>query len=155
MDTYTRMLDKRKKPSEDMIARTIGPEATARLAALEAALAKQYNLQRALNFPFGNNYGWGYKLSHGRKHLCYAFFEEGAFTVTLQIGDEGVPCVKALLPSLQAQTQALWDGRYPCGERGGWLHIRVLSDATLSDVLALIACKVKPPKKGGAQHGEA
>lgn len=147
MDAYARMLDKRKKPTEEIIARTLGPDAAARLGALEAALGQRYSLERELRFPFGNNYGWGYKFSHRRKHLCYAFFEEGAFTVTLQVGDEGVPCVEAKLPTLQSETQALWAGRYPCGEHGGWVHLRVLSDEALADVLTLIECKVKPPKK--------
>lgn len=144
MDQYARMLDKRKKPTEEAIARYLGEESAARLRALEAHLAAQYNLTRELRFPFGNNYGWGYKLSDGRKHLCYVFFEEGAFTVTLQIGDGSVPAMEERLPSLLPQTQKLWADRYPCGDNGGWMHYRVLSDEVLPDIFALINIKAPP-----------
>lgn len=148
MDAYTRMLDKRKKPTEDMIARYLGNESAERLRQLETWLGDQYTLDRELRFPFGDNYGWGYKYSHGRKHLCYVFFEEGAFTVTLQLGDASVDAVTEKLPSLLPKTQELWANRYPCGERGGWLHFRVLDEADLQDVRTLISLKVKPSKKG-------
>ena len=45
-------------------------------------------------------------------------------------------------------SQELWQKRYPCGERGGWLHYRVLSDEELQDVFSLIKAKVKPACKG-------
>lgn len=147
MATYDRMLNKTKKPTEANIAAYLGEEGSARLAALEAFLQAHYpHLQRELRFPFGNNYGWGYKFTNGRKHLCYAFFEEGAFTVTLQIGDEGASKVDAILPTLLPRTQALWADRYPCGEHGGWIHYRALTDEELADICTLIQIKVKPPK---------
>ena len=148
MDAYARMLDKRKKPTEDMIAKYLGAESTERLRQLENWLGDQYTLNRELRFPFGDNYGWGYKYSHGRKHLCYVFFEEGAFTVTLQLGDTSVDAVTAKLPSFLPKTQELWATRYPFGERGGWLHYRVLNDAELQDACTLTALKVKPYNKG-------
>lgn len=148
MEQYARMLDKRKKPTDEAIDRYLGEESAARLHALEDHLRQTYTLNRELRFPFGNNYGWGYKYSHGRKHLCYAFFEDGAFTVTLQIGDEGAPIVEEQLATFLPQTQDLWRNRYPCGEQGGWMHFRVLSDDILTDIYALIAIKVKPPKHG-------
>lgn len=147
MDTYARMLDKKKKPTERMIEQTLGEESTARLEAFETMLRARYNLEKELRFPFGNNYGWGYKFTHGRKHLCYAFFEEGAFTVTLQLGDTAVPAVLEALPQLTPKAQALWEKRYPCGEHGGWLHDRVLEDSDLSDLITLIGTKIKPSKQ--------
>jgi hypothetical protein len=38
-----------------------------------------------LKFPFGNNYGWGYKVSSKSKHLFYIFFKRNSITVMLQI----------------------------------------------------------------------
>ena len=29
-----------------------------------------------LKFPFGNNYGWGYKISDKKKHMFYSFFKK-------------------------------------------------------------------------------
>lgn len=144
MSSYARMLDKKKKPTEDQVAKTIGPQAQAHLIQLEAFIREHYNLSRELRFPFGNNYGWGYKYSHARRHLCYVFFEEGAFTVTLQIGDQSVAALEKALPEMLPQTQALWAERYPCGDHGGWIHCRVLSDAMLPDICKLLTFKVKP-----------
>lgn len=146
MEPYARMLDKKKKPTEAVIDKYLGPESAVRLHAFEDALAARYDLEKEMKFPFGNNYGWGYKYTHGRKHLCYAFFEEGAFTVTLQLGDPIVPTIEAALPGMLDQTKALWENRYPCGEHGGWIHYRVLSDAEMNDVVTLITMKVKPAK---------
>lgn len=141
---YVRMLDKKKKPTEDAIERYLGEESAARLRAFEDRLRADYELARELRFPFGDNYGWGYKYSHKRKHLCYAFFENGAFTVTMQIGDHGVQQVEAALPQLLPETQQLWKDRYPCGDNGGWMHCRVLNDAVMDDLFVLLHIKVKP-----------
>ena len=106
----------------------LGAEALNRLDKLECWLGSRYDISRALRFPFGAPYGWGYKYSHKQTHLCYAFFERDAFTVTLQIGDARVPALEKVLPSLQLATQQLWEHRYPCGQHGGWVHLHVLSD---------------------------
>ena len=145
---YERMLNKAEQPDEQAIRETLGPEAYARLNQFEAFLNANYSLTHALKFPFGNKYGWGYKYGHKSKHLCYAFFEEGAFTVMLQLGDDCVPALIAQLDSLLLKTRELWAKRYPCGEQGGWLHYRVLSDDDLVDVCKLIQIKLtpRPPK---------
>ncbi|MCL2295850.1 MAG: DUF3788 domain-containing protein [Methanomassiliicoccaceae archaeon] len=132
-------------PDEAAIIGHLGQESYERLTALEERLGACYRLSRELKFPFGNNYGWGYKYCHASSHLCYVFFERGAFTVTLQIGDKMVPAVENIIPSLLQKTQDLWKGRYPCGECGGWVHYRVLSDEELTDVMQLIAIRKKPP----------
>lgn len=146
MAEYARMLDKRKKPTEDAINKVLGLESAARLQALELFLQDHYLLARELRFPFGDNYGWGYKFTHGRKHLCYVFFEEGAFTVTLQIDDNAVDAVEKALPSMLPQTGEIWAGRRHSGEKGGWIHYRVLSDDVLPDIEQLITLGVKPDK---------
>jgi len=139
---YERMLDKKKKPSEQDIDTYIGNEAARRLAAIEQYLSGHYDLSRELRFPFGNNYGWGYKYSHKTRHLLYVFFEKGAITVTLQVGDG--QAVEAILDTLLERTQKLWEGRYPCGDTGGWVHYRILEDAELEDIYRLTAIKCKP-----------
>lgn len=141
---YARMLDKTKKPTAKEIEAYIGAESVQKLNAFERFLNRHYTLTKNLKFPFGNNYGWGYKYSHKAKHLCYLFFESGAFTVTVQIGDKLLPSIEKILPSLLPKTNGLWENRYPCGERGGWIHYRVLSDAELSDIYELIKIKSKP-----------
>jgi len=141
---YERLLNKNEVPDETMIAEHMGRSSNERLDALECTLKKNYQLSKELKFPFGSDYGWGYKYGHRSSHLCYVFFERGSFTVTLQIGDKLVPLAESILPSLLPKTRELWEKRYPCGERGGWVHYRVLTDEELDDVVKLIAVRKRP-----------
>lgn len=143
---YERMLNKQACPSPEEISAAVGAQGRSRMEYLEQALQGRYDLRRELRFPFGNHYGWGYKYSHRSRHLCYCFFEQGAFTVTLQLGDREVPKVEEQLSGLTEKTREYWANRYPCGEQGGWIHYRVLSDEDCEDILALLAVKQKPLK---------
>lgn len=138
---YERMLNKDSLPSESEIMDTIGERGRELLTKLEQELALRYALVRELRFPFGGSYGWGYKYSHKSAHLCYVFFETGAFTVTLQIGDKQSVAVEEKAAGMLPKTQELWHNRYPCGETGGWVHYRVLNEPELRDVLVLIGIK--------------
>lgn len=142
-----RLSDKREMPDEATIQEHLGEESYKRLADMESRLYECYQLSRALRFPFGNSYGWGYKYSHKSSHLCYAFFEKDTFTVMLQIGDKQVPILESQLSSLLQKTQDLWENRYPCGARGGWIHYRVLTDDEVTDVIKLLAIRKKPSAK--------
>lgn len=115
---YERMLDGGHRPSTLEIQNTLGMKACAYLNLLETRLADLYDLRKELRFPFGNDYGWGVKYSHKAVHLVYVFFEQGAFTVMLQIGDARVPLMKESLSSWSEKARTLWENRYPCGEEG-------------------------------------
>lgn len=144
---YERLLDKAIPPTDDYIQKYLGTESYGNLVQFEKMLSDNYNLNRELKFPFGNNYGWGYKYSHKLNHLCYAFFESGAFTVTLQLGDACIPTINKILPALSEKANKLWESRYPCGAQGGWIHYRVTESIELNDILALIQAKRKPSKR--------
>ena len=107
-------------------------------------MSQQYALKRDLRFPFGNSYGWGYKYSHKSAHLCYAFFEKGAFTIMVQIGDQRVSWLEKNIDLFSPKARALWENRYPCGEHGGWVRIRVLEDTDLQDAVQFIRGKKAP-----------
>ncbi|MPM08312.1 hypothetical protein SDC9_54624 [bioreactor metagenome] len=141
---YERMLDKSAPPDDDFVKEYLGAESYGFLLQLEKFLNDHYDLKKELKFPFGNSYGWGYKYSHKSNHLCYTFFESGAFTVTLQLGDSCVPAVGKMLPALSEKANRLWRDRYPCGEQGGWIHYRVIEMNDLGDILELIKAKKKP-----------
>lgn len=143
---YERLLDKSAPPSEDFIRNYLGTESYNNLLQLENYLNEHYDLKKEMKFPFGNNYGWGYKYSHKSSHLCYAFFESGAFTITLQLGDSCVPAVNKVLPTLSAKAKELWENRYHCGKQGGWIHYRVISAGELNDIFKLISAKKKAAK---------
>jgi hypothetical protein len=74
-----RFLDKEVVPTPQEIEQRLGNEAMHRLNILDDYLKANYDVVRELKFPFGNQYGWGYKYSSKRKLLCYVFFEKGAF----------------------------------------------------------------------------
>jgi len=141
---YERMLNKKVIPSCEEIEEYVGEENYERLEKLETILSERYDLNRELKFPFGNSYGWGYKYSHRTKHLCYLFFEKDAITVTIQIGTNELEIFNRKFDSFLPKTQELWENRYLCGNGGGWIHYRILSDRELSDVLRLIAIKKMP-----------
>ena len=143
---YERLLDKNTSPSEDFIRKYLGTKSYHNLLELEKYLNAHYDLKKEIKFPFGNSYGWGYKYSHKSSHLCYAFFESGAFTITLQLGDSCVAAVNKILPALSAKANELWKNRYRCGKQGGWIHYRVISADELNDIFSLIAAKKKAAK---------
>jgi len=97
---YERLLDKNNPPSINFIEEFLGKKNYSILLHLETFLNSNYFLTREMKFPFGNNYGWGYKYSHKSSHLCYVFFESSAFTVTLQIGDNCFTRLEQILPYL-------------------------------------------------------
>jgi len=138
MRMYERLLNKKNIPTDEDIKKHLGGESFERLGEMEKVLRERYEIVRELKFPFGNSYGWGYKYSHKFAHLCYAFFEKGAFTVMIQIGDAKVKDLESILPLLLLKTRELWEKRYPCGENGGWIHYRVLNDEEMHDVIKLI-----------------
>ena len=141
---YERMADKDVKPGNVEIEQYIGAESCRLLQMLEEMLNVRYDVHRELGFPFGAPHGWGYKYSHKTKHLCHIFFERGAITLTLQIGDGQVPLLDKILPTLSAKAQSLWENRYPCGTNGGWVNYRILSEDELKDIMKLIEVKRNP-----------
>ncbi len=145
---YERLLNKNEPPSEANIEEYIGKDAYALLLSFDGFMRGNYHIGRELKFPFGHHYGWAYKYSHKTSHLCYVFFESGAFTVTLQLSDNLVSQVNNILPSLSHKTHDLWQNRYICGTQGGWLHYRVLDVDELNDIVALVKIRRKPsPRK--------
>ncbi len=140
-----RMLNKNTIPSVEEIMAYIGKDAEKYLHQLEAYLEHNYDLVKELKFPFGKDYGWGYKYSHKSKHLLYVFFEKNSITATLQIGDEGL--VEKLKDSLSSNAQLLWENRYPCGKKnGGWIHYRIAECEQLNDIFAFVQLRCKNKK---------
>ena len=140
---YERMLNKEIKPSIDEIINHIGNDSYELLKHLENKLNDNYDTIRELRFPYGNSYGWSFKYSHKRKHLCDIFFEKGAITLTIQIGDNKVGKLNEKLNDFLPKTKKLWEERYPCGT-GGWIHYRLFEEKELIDILQIIAIKQKP-----------
>ena len=143
---YERMLNKEKAPTEDEIYEYLGSESAQLLRIFDEALNARYDIVKELKFPFGNDYGWGYRYAHKARQLCYLFFEQSAFTILIQINPDLDPMkfVNLLAHSIP-RTKEVWANRYPCSV-GGWVNYRILSKEELDDVLVLIEFKKKPAK---------
>ncbi len=141
---YERLLDKNDPPTTEFIREYIGEQSYTLLSQFEDFLRKSYDLTKEMKFPFGNSYGWGYKYGHKTSHLCYVFFESQAITVTMQLGDNCVPKIEEILPTLSQKARDLWKSRYPCGVKGGWIHYRILAPDELKDVIEFVKVKKKP-----------
>jgi len=60
---HERMLDKKHVPNEEDIQNYIGEKAAENVIKIKNALEKFFVITMGLKFPFGNNYGWGYKVT--------------------------------------------------------------------------------------------
>jgi hypothetical protein len=142
-----RLTEKSHQPTEEIVRDFIGENAWQRLIQLENMLRERYDLNREMKFPFGNEYGWGFRYSHKKSLLLYVFFEENSFCCTISINDKGAPQVDAMQKDLSPEIKTLWENRYPCGDFGGWVHIPAYSDNMLPDIIRLLSVKIKPKKK--------
>jgi len=131
---YERMLNKQIVPTSKEIKEFMGEKAVENSEILKKALNKVFELNFELKFPFGNNYGWGYKVSNKSKHLFYAFFEKGSFTIMLQISKIKTEKELEKFNKLSEEGKKYWENRYPCGDNGGWIHYRILNKRHLKDI---------------------
>ena len=138
---YERMLNKKIIPTEDEIRSFIGKKSVENMETLITCLNQVFEINTELKFPFGNDYGWGYKVSHKSKHIFYLFFEENSITVTLQI--KGIKTEKEFekYNKLSEEGKDYWENRYPCGENGGWIHYRIKSKEQLKDIGIYLSIK--------------
>lgn len=143
-----RLVEKHHQPEEEYIREFMGDIAWKRLLRFEETLKERYDLVRELKFPFGNDYGWGFRYAHKNSLLLYVFFEEGGFCCTISINSKGATEVESMLNDLQPKIQAIWKDRYACGADGGWIHYSVSSEEELPDLIRLVGVKVRPKRKG-------
>ena len=141
----SRMLDKNNIPTEEEIFKFIGDDAKKLLNQFEEAFGK-YDMQKELKFPFGNNYGWGYKYSHKTKYLCYVFFESGEIDVMMQISSKDEKKLNEVINGGLQMTRELWSKRYPCSN-GGWINYRPKTKENIEEIMRLLAFKKKPAVK--------
>ena len=141
-----RLTNKLDIPTEEFIRTFIGDNSWRILMSFEDLLKVNYDLNREIKYPFGTNYGWGFRYTHKKSLLLYAFFEEDGFCCTISINDKGAKKVDEIFDELQPEIQKVWNNRYPCGEIGGWIHYSVKEDNELLDLVRLVGIKVNPKK---------
>lgn len=147
MPEKKRLKEKFHQPTEEFVQMFLGADAWELLQRLEEMLRARYVLSREMKFPFGNEYGWGFRYAHKKALLLYVFFEEGGFCCTISISDKGAPKVAAMLDELLPEIQAAWANRYACGADGGWIHYSVSNGAELADLVRLVGVKVRPARQ--------
>jgi hypothetical protein len=140
---HKRMLDKIHIPSESEIRKYIGEKSVENLELIKAGLEKVFEINMELKFPFGNDYGWGYKVSNKSKHLFYLFFEKDSINIMLQIS--GIKTEKEMgkFIKLSEEGKKYWENKYPCGINGGWIHYRVFKKNQLKDIGIFLSIKTK------------
>lgn len=72
---YERMLDKKITPSIEEMAKFCG-ENSERFSSLNDWLAKSFDTEQKIVFPYGNNYGWGVAHKKKGKLMCNVFAEK-------------------------------------------------------------------------------
>jgi len=137
-----RMLDKNHQPSEDEIESFVGVGSWKNIRLIKEKLSEVFDLHVELKFPFGNNYGWGYKFSHKAKHLFYIFFENKNLTLFTQINEPKSDRDKELLNALSIEGRQSWETKYPCSN-GGWVRYRFFDSAGLHDAGIFISLRTK------------
>jgi hypothetical protein len=136
------MLNKQAVPTEDEINDYIGEKAVKHIELIKNSLGKIFEIKSELKFPFGNNYGWGYKISAKSKHLFYLFFERGSITIMLQI-KKNIKTETQIekYNCLSEEGKDYWKNSYPCGENGGWIHYRITNENQLKDIGIFLSVK--------------
>ena len=140
-EVHKRMLDRQNIPTEADIKKHIGKKAFENMEAIKNTLEKVFEISMELKFPFGNNYGWGYKISAKSKHLFYLFFEKDSINIMLQISKIATEKEIEKYNHLSAEGKEYWENKYPCGKNGGWIHYRVTDKKQLKDIGIFLSIK--------------
>jgi hypothetical protein len=139
---YERMLNKEVVPTEDMIKEYIGDKAVENMTSIKNSLEKTFPINMELKFPYGNNYGWGYRISDGKnKFLFNIFFEKGSINVMLRTEIKTQKEIEQY-NKLSEEGKEYWKNKYPCGN-GGWIHYRVINKKHLKDIGIFLCIKTK------------
>lgn len=139
---FERMLDKEYWPNTCEIEKYIGTRATRCMHRIIMNIKKNGAVKIEIKFPFGNNYGWSYKISDKAGLLFYIFFERGAVSIAIQLKKTDTEFGKMKLEELSSEGRAYWENRYPCGDGGGWVHYRILTDEHFFDIGKFIMMKI-------------
>ena len=83
---YERMLDKRTMPTIEELARYCGENAEL-FSMLNEFMAKTFETEQKVVFPYGNKYGWGIGHYKKKKLICNVFAEAGSFTVMMRLSN--------------------------------------------------------------------
>jgi len=138
---FERMLDKNLLPNVCEIEKYIGKRSSKYIKCIISNLKNNFDIKIEIKYPFGNKYGWGYKISNRTKHLIYIFFEKRAITIMIQLNKMENDIEKSKYEELSTEGKEYWKNRYPCGDGGGWIHYRLLTDENFRDIGKLLMIK--------------
>ena len=111
---HERMLDKKNIPNENEINEHIGKKSYEYIQSIKGALEKVLEINMELRFPYGNDYGWGYKFSSKSKHLFDLFFEKNSISVLMSISKIKTEKELEKYNRLSGEGKNHWENRYPC-----------------------------------------
>jgi hypothetical protein len=139
---YERMLNKEIVPTEESIKKYIGVKAFENISKIKSAMEKKQKINMELRFPYGNKYGWSYKISDDKKRYLFdIFFEKGSINIMLKTEIKKDKEIE-IYNKLSEEGKNYWENRYPCGN-GGWIHYRVINKKHLKDIGLFLSIKTK------------
>jgi hypothetical protein len=139
---YERMLNKQIVPTDDAIKDFIGEKAVENLNSIINAMKNVFEITMELKFPYGNKYGWGYRIGNAEnKFLFNMFFEKGSITIMLRTEIKTEKEIEKY-HKLTEEGKQYWENKYPCGN-GGWIHYRVTNKKQLKDIGIFLSIKTR------------
>jgi hypothetical protein len=139
---YERMLNKEIVPKENTIKEFIGEKAFEKINLIKNALENIMEIKMELRFPYGNKYGWGYKISDIKnKHLFDLIIKKGSINIMINIQIKTEKEIEKY-NKLSDEGKEYWENKYPCGN-GGWIHYRVINKNHLKDIGIFLSIKTR------------
>jgi hypothetical protein len=139
---YERMLDRQIVPTDEKIKKFIGEKAVENLSLIINAVKNIFKINMELKFPYGNKYGWGYRISDEKnKFIFNIFFERGSINIMLRTEIKTEKEIEKY-NKLTEEGKRYWENKYPCGN-GGWIHYRVTNKKQLKDIGIFLSIKTK------------
>ena len=139
---HERMMNKAEIPTDEQIRGHLGEAAYKNLTLFNSKLSETFDLTLEKKFPFGNEYGWGYRYSVKKKQLIYLFFERGSLNMMIRVDEPKNEKESVLLNGLSAKGKECWKNKYPCGN-GGWIHYRIITREDLKDAGIFLSLRTK------------
>ena len=146
---YERMLNKKVVPTDEEIMEHIGKKSIENIELIKKSLEKIHDTIFELRFPYGNKYGWGYrvawvvKIGSKPKYLFDIFFEKGSINIMCRLKIQTEDEIEKY-NKLSEEGKKYWENRYPCGgENSGWIKYRVINKNQLKDIGIFLNIKTK------------
>ncbi|KAB3538571.1 DUF3788 family protein [Alkaliphilus pronyensis] len=142
---YSRMLNERIKPTEDIMRKFIELSQVIELwDKLIGNIESSYNLEKYIKYG-GKNYGWELQYKKGRRTIISIHPERRAFTILFTFGRKELEGFNLVKNKISKKTLELVNNTRQYHD-GKWIWLRVTDSTKLNDALVLLETKKKPDR---------